>query len=176
MAYNKVVYGGNTLIDLTSDTVVPEALLEGYIAHKADGSIITGTYAGASASEEIDRILMSGLTDGYKYIMDDGTITSNSESTGYTLIKTFSNNFQTCTAVLTDADGNELGRTVKTYSDDCQIITTTDKDGRTLVKTFTSDLKKCTSVLTDPDGKEIARQVKTFNDDGSVIESVVTYL
>lgn len=43
MAANKVVYGNKTLIDLTSDTVTEEALIRGYTAHKADGTIITGT-------------------------------------------------------------------------------------------------------------------------------------
>lgn len=43
MAANKVVYGGTTLIDLTSDTVTEETLLVGQTAHKADGTQITGT-------------------------------------------------------------------------------------------------------------------------------------
>lgn len=44
MAINKVEYGGNTLIDLTSDTVTPESLLKGIIAHNKAGEKITGTY------------------------------------------------------------------------------------------------------------------------------------
>ena len=43
MSINKVVYGGRTLIDLTTDTVTPETLLEGTIAHGPDGEKITGT-------------------------------------------------------------------------------------------------------------------------------------
>ena len=43
MAANKVVFGNKILIDLTSDTVTEETLLKGYTAHKADGTIITGT-------------------------------------------------------------------------------------------------------------------------------------
>ena len=42
MAYNKVVYNNNTLIDLTSDTVTSSSLESGIIAHSADGSTITG--------------------------------------------------------------------------------------------------------------------------------------
>lgn len=43
---NKVVNGetGDTLIDLTSDTVTADKLLEGYTAHDASGAQITGTY------------------------------------------------------------------------------------------------------------------------------------
>lgn len=43
MAYNKVVYGNNTIIDLTEDTVTAEKLLSGYTAHAKDGNVITGT-------------------------------------------------------------------------------------------------------------------------------------
>lgn len=40
---NKVIYGGNTLIDLTSDTVTADKILSGYTAHAASGAPITGT-------------------------------------------------------------------------------------------------------------------------------------
>lgn len=43
MAANKVVFGNKVIIDLTGDTVTEEVLLRGYTAHKADGTIITGT-------------------------------------------------------------------------------------------------------------------------------------
>lgn len=109
MSFNKVIYGGRTLIDLTADTVTEDSLLEGYTAHMADGSIITGKFKGGSETEEIDRILTSGLTDGYKYFLDDGTIISNDKAGNLKLTKTFSNNFKTCTTILTNEDGTELG-------------------------------------------------------------------
>jgi hypothetical protein len=43
MAISKVVYGGETLIDLTADTVKKDKILKGYTAHGADGEPITGT-------------------------------------------------------------------------------------------------------------------------------------
>lgn len=43
MAYNKIVYGGNVLIDLTGDTVAADKLLAGCTAHGKDGEEITGT-------------------------------------------------------------------------------------------------------------------------------------
>ena len=49
MGVNRVDYGGDTLIDLTGDTVTAETLLSGYTAHGADGELVTGTAeAGAS--------------------------------------------------------------------------------------------------------------------------------
>ena len=43
MAINKVIYGGETLIDLTSDTVIAEKMLKGYTAHDKSGTLVTGT-------------------------------------------------------------------------------------------------------------------------------------
>lgn len=40
---NKVIYGGNTLIDLTGDTVTADKILSGYKAHAASGAPITGS-------------------------------------------------------------------------------------------------------------------------------------
>lgn len=40
---NKVVYGGQTLIDLTSDTITAADLAEGITAHDKSGATITGT-------------------------------------------------------------------------------------------------------------------------------------
>lgn len=43
MAINKVVYGGQPIIDLTSDTVDKSKLLKGTTAHDKSGEVITGT-------------------------------------------------------------------------------------------------------------------------------------
>jgi hypothetical protein len=43
MATNKVIYGGQTLVDLTSDSVTPATLAEGATAHGANGERIVGT-------------------------------------------------------------------------------------------------------------------------------------
>lgn len=40
---NKVIYGGNVLIDLTGDTVVADKMLVGYKAHDKSGAVIEGT-------------------------------------------------------------------------------------------------------------------------------------
>lgn len=45
---NKVVFGGNTLIDLTTDTVTPETLSRGVTAHNAAGRQIVGVNDGSS--------------------------------------------------------------------------------------------------------------------------------
>lgn len=43
MAINKVIYGGNTLIDLTSDTITESDVINAKSFHKADGTVSEGT-------------------------------------------------------------------------------------------------------------------------------------
>jgi hypothetical protein len=43
MAISKVVYGGETLIDLTGDNITADKLKKGYTAHGANGEVINGT-------------------------------------------------------------------------------------------------------------------------------------
>lgn len=40
---NKVIYGNNTLIDLTADTVSAAKMYKGTVAHDKSGASITGT-------------------------------------------------------------------------------------------------------------------------------------
>lgn len=46
MAKNKVIFNGQTLIDLSTDTLsTASQLSNGVIAHLRDGSVVTGTLA-----------------------------------------------------------------------------------------------------------------------------------
>lgn len=69
MAYNKVIYNNNTLIDLTSDTVTADKLMEDYTAHDASGSLITGTIADGNNLEY-------GLTDATSSMVGVGKVGS----------------------------------------------------------------------------------------------------
>lgn len=57
MAYSKIIYGGNVLIDLTGDTVAADKLLAGTTAHDKAGNAITGAlvlatvYTGSGAPD-----------------------------------------------------------------------------------------------------------------------------
>ena len=85
MAINKVIYGGNTLIDLTSDTVTTSALAYGITAHDKSGTVITGenTYdadtsdATAGASEILAT--KTAYVNGSKLT---GSMTNNGAVTG----------------------------------------------------------------------------------------------
>lgn len=62
---NKVVYGGQTLIDISSDTVTADKLMQGYTAHDRTGALITGTATGGGGSVTQDQ-------DGYIVLPPDG--------------------------------------------------------------------------------------------------------
>lgn len=62
MAISKVIFGGNTLIDLTQDTVVADKLLKGYTAHGADGEVVEGACAFDVDSSEATATAAEVLT------------------------------------------------------------------------------------------------------------------
>lgn len=68
MAVNKVVYGGETLIDLTSDTVTAATLAEGVTAHDASGNLIVGTATVVDISnyytkEEVETLIANAIAE-----------------------------------------------------------------------------------------------------------------
>ena len=85
MAVSKVIYGGQTLIDLTGDTVTADKLLKGTKAHGADGEPVTGTCeydantqdATATAAE-----ILAGKTAYNKGSKVTGTMKNNGAVTG----------------------------------------------------------------------------------------------
>ena len=85
MAISKVIYGGETLIDLTGDSVTKDKLLKGATAHGADGERITGTCdydantqdATAAAAE-----ILSGKTAYNKGVKVTGTMKNNGAIAG----------------------------------------------------------------------------------------------
>lgn len=77
---SKVVYGGQTLIDLTADTVVADKVLKGYTAHGADGEVITGTCEFDVNSQDAtaaDSEILAGKTAYVKGTKKTGTMKNN---------------------------------------------------------------------------------------------------
>lgn len=60
--YNKIIYGGQTLIDLTADTVTVDKVLSAYTFHKADGTIGTGTCEFDVDSSDVTAAVAEVLT------------------------------------------------------------------------------------------------------------------
>ena len=85
MAISKVNYGGNTLIDLTSDTVDAASLLAGKTAHGKDGEAITGTCTYDVDSSEATATaaeILSGKTAAVGGSVLTGTMTNNGAVAG----------------------------------------------------------------------------------------------
>lgn len=85
MAISKVVYGGNTLIDLTADTIKADKLLEGYTAHGADGEPITGTCtfdADTQDATATDAEILTGKIAYVRGVKVTGKMKSNGAVSG----------------------------------------------------------------------------------------------
>lgn len=85
MAISKVVYGGNTLIDLTADTVTKDKILAGYTAHGADGELITGACDFDSNTQDAtaaDSEILAGKTAYVKSTKKTGTMKNNGAVAG----------------------------------------------------------------------------------------------
>ena len=83
--YNKVVYGGTTLIDLTADTVDAAHLLSTYTAHDKSGAPITGscTYDSDTTSDTAAVAeILSGKTAHARGAQLTGTMPNRGSATG----------------------------------------------------------------------------------------------
>lgn len=90
MAINKVIYGGETLIDLTADTVTADKLAKGYTAHDQSGAAITGTCTydvdSADATVQVAEMLV-GKTAYARGTKLTGTMPSNGAVSGVISVK-----------------------------------------------------------------------------------------
>lgn len=77
MAVNKVVYGSETLIDLTEDTATADTVADGYTLHLANGTRATGTAKYAASATPNGSALN---TEGIPY----GAVDSTSTATVFT--------------------------------------------------------------------------------------------
>lgn len=92
MGVSKVIYGGNTLIDLTGDNVEANKLLVGFSAHGANGEVVTGSCdfdantqdATATASE-----ILKGKTAYNKAAKVTGSMPNNGSVKGVISTKNY---------------------------------------------------------------------------------------
>lgn len=65
---NKIIYGGNVLIDLTADTVDPSHLLSGYTAHDRSGAPIEGACSFDADTSDADAVASQVLLNKIVYV------------------------------------------------------------------------------------------------------------
>lgn len=85
MAVSKVIYGGETLIDLTADTLTKDKALKGYTFHDAAGEEQTGTCTfdvDSSGATAAVAEVMIGKTFGAKGKINTGTMPNNGAVAG----------------------------------------------------------------------------------------------
>lgn len=90
MATNKVIFGGETVVDLTQDTVSSDKLFQGETAHNAAGELITGTvvtqsfnYLGTILDRNTNwnNLKTNGIYDiGYEPGFDSNTMANGTPS------------------------------------------------------------------------------------------------
>ena len=85
MAINKVIYGGDVLIDLTGDTITPDKLASGVKAHDASGEQITGTNTFDADTQDATAGIAEILAGKTAYVRGEkltGTMRNNGGVTG----------------------------------------------------------------------------------------------
>ena len=85
MGKNKIIYGGNVLIDLTADTVTADKLLSGITAHDKSGEIIEGSCTYDSDTQDATVAVAEMLIGKTAYARGSkltGTMPNNGAVTG----------------------------------------------------------------------------------------------
>lgn len=125
MAYNKIIYGNNVLIDLTADTVDATHLLNGYTAHNKAGESISGTCTyDADTSEDTATAadILSGKTAHARGAKITGTMANRGAVTGTISTKGGSYTIQ-------DGYHNGKGRVSISATEQAKIIAGNIKNG-----------------------------------------------
>lgn len=73
MAVNKVVYGGNVIIDISDSTVTPEKMLAGTVGYGADGVRMVGTATAQNFYPKAKRVEVTLPASGW--VLSDGVYT-----------------------------------------------------------------------------------------------------
>lgn len=90
MAVNKVIFGGETVVDLTTDTVTAAKMLSGTTAHDKSGTKVTGTIPSQAAQTitpgTADKTIASGkYLTGTQTIKGDANLVPENIASGVTI-------------------------------------------------------------------------------------------
>ena len=126
---NKIIYGGNVLIDLTGDTVTAADLASGKTAHDKSGAVITGTNTYDADTSDATAVAAEILTAKTAYVNGNkvtGTMPNRGAVTG-----TISTKAQEYTIQQGYHDGS--GKVSIAAAEQAKIIATNIRQGITIL-------------------------------------------
>ena len=133
---NKVVFAGQTLIDLSGDSVTPGTLVAGATAHDAAGNLITGT--AVTVTDNFEGKVSTFKAVSSVYDTTSGTVTET-DAAGNTLV-TVLNSDGSITETYTPVSGTVITRTRTISIGTNNVITDTYvESGVTKTRTTTID-------------------------------------
>lgn len=175
--YNKIVYGGKTLIDLTADTISADKLLKDFTAHDKSGATITGTCTFDSDTQDATAAVAEILLGKTAYARGSkitGTMPNNGKANG--VITTVSGKY-------TIPQGYHDGSGGVTIDGDEQakIIPTNIRQGITILgvegtMTGTEDVKAESKEVTPTTSQQTVLPGAGFNYISQVIVKAIPYV
>lgn len=175
--YNKIVYGGKTLIDLTGDTISADKLLKDFTAHDKSGATITGTCTFDSDTQDATAAVAEILLGKTAYARGSkitGTMPNNGKANG--VITTVSGKY-TIPQGYHDGSG---GVTIDA-DEQAKIIPTNIRQGITILgvegtMTGTEDVKAESKEVTPTTSQQTVLPGAGFNYISQVIVKAIPYV
>lgn len=175
--YNKIVYGGKTLIDLTADTISADKLLKDFTAHDKSGATITGTCTFDSDTQDATAAVAEILLGKTAYARGSkitGTMPNNGKANG--VITTVSGKY-TIPQGYHDGSG---GVTIDA-DEQAKIIPTNIRHGITILgvegtMTGTEDVKAESKEVTPTTSQQTVLPGAGFNYISQVIVKAIPYV
>lgn len=175
--YNKIVYGGETLIDLTADTISADKLLKDFTAHDKSGAIITGTCTFDSDTQDATAAVAEILLGKTAYARGSkitGTMPNNGKANG--VITTVSGKY----AIPQGYHDGSGGVTIDA-DEQAKIIPTNIRQGITILgvegtMTGTEDVKAESKEVTPTTSQQTVLPGAGFNYISQVIVKAIPYV
>lgn len=176
MAINKIIYGGKTLIDLTSDTITPEQLAQGVTAHDKSGAAITGTSTKDSDTQDAtaaEAEILKGKTAYARGTKLTGTMPNNGAVSG-----AISTKAQEYTIAQGYHDGS--GKVSISATEQAKIIADNIREGVTILgvegtMSGTEDAKPQAKTVTPSTAEQVVLPDEGFNYLSQVTVSAIPY-